>query len=239
MCKRCLLPLAAAAAFAAPLGLAAPALAHSGAPTKKSTRFAGYDLNTKFSGPAVNKDVTATIIVPKLKCTKTNRAIGVNAGLFEDSMSNPSSGGLFVGCVNGKARYYPFLTINGHKTTYPGTVAHVGDEVTVEADVNPTETEAEVFDHTQGWDKSKTGATYSHFVGWPWIGDRPWKTTHGTEGVPNFGKITFSTATIVGAPFGDRPHLTRFNRYKGSTLQISTGNFASSEMTFSTVFKHS
>ncbi len=134
-------------------------------PTKKSTGFAGYDLNTKFSGPSVNQNVTATITVPKLKCTKTNTAIGVNAGLFEDSRGNPSSGGLFVGCVKGKARYYPFLTINGHKTTYPGTVAHVGDEVTVEADVNSTETVAEVFDHTHFFDKSKTGAPYSSFVG--------------------------------------------------------------------------
>lgn len=238
MRKRFLIPLAAVAALAAPLGLAALALAHSGVPTKKSTGFAGYDLNTKFSGPSVNQNVTATITVPKLKCTKTNTAIGVNAGLFEDSRGNPSSGGLFVGCVKGKARYYPFLTINGHKTTYPGTVAHVGDEVTVEADVNSTETVAEVFDHTHFFDKSKTGAPYTSFVGFPWIGDRPWKTTHGVEGVPNFGKITFSTATTNGAPFGDQPHLQRFNRYMGSTLQISTGNFGASEMMFSTVFKH-
>ena len=78
---------APAAALAAALGLAVPALAsthgatapyaRASIPTKKSTGFAGYQIHARNGMTGV----TTTIVVPKLKCSKTNRAIGASVGL--------------------------------------------------------------------------------------------------------------------------------------------------------------
>lgn len=243
------------AAFAVALGLAVPALAssrqaprpHGGAappyartsiPTKKSTNFAGYRINAK-NGMT---DVTATIVVPKVKCTKTNRAIGASVGLNEDSTSNPSSAHLFIGCVKGKARYFPYLTVNGHRHDYPKAVAHPGDMVTLEAvgDPLPGETTVSVFDQTHSFSKTKNGTGYSSFVANPWIGDLARRTKSGAAlGVPNFGEIDFTTATLNGTPFGSLTPQVRVNRYNATTLQIKTGAYDASEQAFASIFKHS
>ena len=80
---------APAAAFAAALGLAAPALAstpntHGGAaapyarttiPTKKSTTFAGYDINAKEG----MSDVTTTVEVPEAQVHQDTTGRSVRA----------------------------------------------------------------------------------------------------------------------------------------------------------------
>lgn len=238
---------APAAALAAALGLAVPALAstHGAAapyarasiPTKKSTGFAGYQIHAKNGMTGV----TTTIVVPKLKCSKTNRAIGASVGLDQDSNSNPFSANLFIGCVKGKATYFPFLTVKGHRQSYPKTVAHPGDMVTLEVAANTTETVVEVDDLTHSFSKSKTSAGYSSFVANPWVGDVVWRTKSGAQGVPDFGKIHFRTATLNGTPFGSLTPQVRFNRYNSSktTLQIQTGGYGPSMQAFGTTFKHS
>lgn len=240
MRTRSLLPLAA---LAAALGFAAPALASPATPipTKKSKGFAGYRVNAKVAPQNGEVDVTATIVVPKLKCTKAHRAMVASAGLVEDSKTNASLGGLSIGCAHGKAHYFPLLVVNDHLQNFPKTSAHPGDMVTLEASVDSTETTVEVFDHTHMFDKSKTGATYSSFVGYPWIGDLTKGTKSRTLGVPKFGKMRFSTATIDGNPFGLTAPQVRFNLYNSSKakLKIKTGGYAAGKQAFSTIFKHS
>ncbi len=239
---------APAAAFAAALGLAAPALAstHGGsaAPharttpsTKKSATFAGYSIN----GTNGITGITTTIMVPKLKCSKTNRAIGASTGLYEDSTTNFSSANLFIGCVKGKATYFPFLTVNGQEQDFRKTAAHPGDMVTLQTDANTTETVVEVDDLTHSFSKSKTSAGYSSFVANPWIGDVTWSSQGKVLGVPDFGKIHFRTATLNGTPFGSLTPQLRFDRYNKSktTLQIHTGAYGPSMQAFGTTFKHS
>lgn len=245
--------LAPAAALTAALGLAAPALAstpnaHGGAaapyaratiPTKKSTSFAGYSINAKEG----MSDLTTTVEVPKLKCTKTNRAIGASVGLFEDSRTNFSSANLFIGCVKGKATYFPFLTVNGHEQDFRNTVAHPGDMVTLEAVAHqaPDETTVSVFDSTHSFSKTKNGKGYSHYAGYPWAGEVTWSNQSNVLGVPDFGKIHFRTVTINGNPFATFSPQQRFDRYNKSktTLQIQTGAYGPSKQAFGTTFKHS
>jgi hypothetical protein len=245
--------LGLAAAFAAALGFAAPVLAsipptHGGsaAPharatigTKKSTSFAGYSIDAKEG----NSDITTTIEVPKLKCTKTNRAIGASAGLYEDSKTNFSSANLFIGCVTGKATYFPFLTVNGHEQDFRNTVVHPGDMVTLEVVgyQAPEKTTVSVVDLTHSFSKTKNGKGYSNHAGHPWIGDVTWSSQAKVLGVPDFGKIHFRTATINGNPFDTVSPQQRFDRYNKSktTLQIHTGGYGPSKQAFGTTFKHS
>jgi hypothetical protein len=56
--------------------------------------------------------------------------------------------------------------------------------------------------------------------------------------VPNFGKLTFSHARLDGQPFGGAPGLVQYDRYRHSTLQISTSPFKSDQETFTTVYHH-
>ncbi|HEY3945126.1 MAG TPA: hypothetical protein VGL78_07870, partial [Solirubrobacteraceae bacterium] len=94
---------------------------------------------------------------------------------------------------------------------------------------------------THSFSKSKTSAGYSSFVANPWVGDVVWRTKSGAQGVPDFGKIHFRTATLNGTPFGSLTPQVRFNRYNSSktTLQIQTGGYGPSMQAFGTTFKHS
>lgn len=241
------------AAFVAALGLTAPALASSPglpggapaphasatAPTIKSTTFAGYSINAKGG----NSDITTTIGVPKLKCTKTNRAIGASVGLYEDSKTNFSSANLFIGCVKGKATYFPFLTVNGHEQNFRNTVAHAGDTVTLEAvgDQAPEKTMVSVIDQTHSFSKTRNGKGYSNYAGYPWAGDVTWSSHGHLLGVPDFGTIHFRTVTINGNPFATFSPQQRFDRYNRTktTLQIHTEAYGPSEQAFGTRFRHS
>jgi hypothetical protein len=247
--------LVLSAAVAVALGVAAPALASSrragprsqqaaaapysrgGVPTQKSTTFAGYEVNHKDG----ETDISTTIVVPKLKCTKALRAIGASVGMFEDSTKHFSSANLFIGCVNGKPRYFPFVTVHQHETNFMKTAAHAGDTVVLEARATTTETTVSVIDETHSFSRTKAGAGYSRLVAYPWIGDVTWSTNGGVLRVPDFGEITFSHSTAGGKPFGAVSPQERFNRYSANKarLQIKTSPYASDNESFSTVFKHS
>lgn len=233
--------LTAAAAVAAVLGLAGPVLAspnfRAGVPAKKSTRFAGYELHGK-NGMT---DLTTTIVVPKLKCGKADRAIAPTASLYQDSLSSLYSAGLFVGCASGKAHYFPFLTVNGNKKDYEGVAAHPGDSVTLEVAANTSETVVNVFDSTHPFSKARTAPAYTSFVANPWIGAASWRGKHGVEGIPNFGTITFGTTTTNGNPFLMGSDLKRFNLYNQtkSTLEVKAGGVSGGKESFAAIFKHS
>jgi hypothetical protein len=242
------------AAVAVALGFGAPALASSqqappsaqGAagspdartslPATKSTKFAGYEINLQDG----QVDIATTIAVPKLRCTRARRAIGASVGMFEDSKKRFSSANLFIGCVNGKARYFPFLRVHQREQNFPRVAAHPGDKVVLEAAATKTETTVSVTDDTHSFSKTKTGAGFSTFVGYPWIGDVTWSIKSRVLRVPNFGKIQFSYSTMNGEPFGSHTGMEQFDRYNPTrtVLQIKTGAFATDQESFSTFFKH-
>ena len=244
------LPVVVAPA-AAVLALAGPALGSSGgggtgtaesgpasSSATHSSTFAGWETN---GAPMTGATMTSTIVLPKLKCGAEPHAIAPGVGAyFAANFRSFSSAGIFVGCNEGKAKYFPAFTLNGHNHNFPKLRAHAGDTVVVKASLQPTGTTLSVKDKkTKSVHKTLTGAGHPMALA-PWAGDSSWVSVGegGLEPVPNFGTLTFSNTLLNGMPFG-LAGPTQYDRYKKSVLQISTGDFQSDNKTFDTVFHHS
>jgi hypothetical protein len=244
-----------AGAAAATLAVAPPALASSGrwgawrpastrlAPLSQansaSRYFAGWRAESEFSGVTMK----TTVVLPKLTCATTKRAIVPSVGSYFEAVDFAySSAGMFVGCSRGKARYFPALVMNGEAVNAPGLHAKPGDTVVLTSSVKPAATTLSVLDKTT---KSASLKRIGAGVGtngtvFPFAGDASWPFAATTpDGVPSFGKLKFSHTTENGSPFGTDPGAFAVDRYNGPTLQISTGPFASDSETFKTVLQHS
>jgi hypothetical protein len=251
--------LSAGVVAAASLGLSSPALAsslgHAGAAphpahgafaspqlrtsivTGKSETFAGYDI------PAVDGGATtqAKFVVPNVKCTHTDRGIAASAGAYVGSFYNFSDADVFIGCSNGKAKFFPALTLNNNETNYTTVKLHPGDTVQLKVAVTMAHQTVSVADKTTGVTKSRS-TSLSSGVGYPWVGEVSWYKNSNQLGVPNFGKIAFTGAKVAGHSLGSyatSTGLERWNRYDPSftVLQIKTGKIASTA--FKSLFEHS
>jgi hypothetical protein len=263
---RPLLACATAAGFALTLGLAAPALAssslghpaiapsdllgattpaisRSAIPTVKSTNLAGYVL----AADNGNVAVTTQFVVPTVRgCTKATRAIvpmaGTNATV--SSTETVSIAGMFVGCSNGKASYFPSFIVNGSFHNFPSLAAHAGDTVVVKTVEGPKGTVVSVVDKThKNVNKTLKGAAAQQ-IDSPAVGAFGWFTSNTSPpvGVPQFGKVSFSASKVLGHPFtAYTPFLERSDRYnsKVTTLQIKAGPLGPDGESFTTVFEHS
>jgi hypothetical protein len=229
---RRMIPLAAAVMFASVLAIAAIGADPAAAVTLNSTSFAGY---TEQGGgtTAGTPKVAATFKVPKLSgCGAKLRAIDPNVGIYNGS-NKLISAGLFVGCSNGKAHYWPSLVVNGNGTNYRKVHAHRGDTIALHVSLSSSKASAWVVDKTRNLKRSAHGAGSSGFSS-PYIGDSGWFVNNNLLGVPNFGTLRFRRCVGVG---GGAARVNR--RTSGGTLQIKTGAFSNSTKAFSTVFKHS
>lgn len=253
MRRRLLLPWAAIAPFAIALGLATPAVASSsgraaravassrpgaglrGVHTGKSDSFAGYSYQ---GGGEGTWTVTTHVVVPKLKCSSgAEKAIALSVGVYNVS-GHASAADLFAGCYKGKATYFPSLEVNGVTHNYVPLKAHPGDKVTLHVSQSAKRTVVSVKDVSRsGVSKTLHGAGSKQGSS-PWVGTTGW-VNPGLLGVPKFGKIHYSGSTLDGTPFASAASVARWNRYKGSTLQIETSAFASNHESFTTTFKHS
>jgi hypothetical protein len=187
--------------------------------------------------------MTTTIVLPKLKCGAEPHAIDPSVGGYYGSTVNPnhfSDAGMFVGCNEGKILYFPAFTLNGKFENFRKQAAHAGDTVVLKASVQATGTTLSVVDKTTKHSKKLTGAGHTSTLN-PWAADTGWvnKSEGGLEPVPNFGKIAFAHTLLDGAPFGNAAGLVQYDRYRHSTLEISTSAFQGNQETFSTVFHHS
>jgi hypothetical protein len=232
MPRRSFLSLTAAAAGTASLGLAGPALAASKgpfSPPQPSTYQAGYVIQSSGFSPL---KLTTTFVVPKLKdCSHKNKAIA--PAIFAGEAGGV---GLFVGCQNGKARYFPVFRIGSNITKFVSSHAQPGDKIVLTITGNTTHFTASVVDKTRsGVSHKLTGLGQSFFPD-PAVVDTQWRNWP----VPDFGVIKFSASKINGHPFGSELGVTRYNLVKsGSTVQIKTGPFGSDKESFKTTFEHS
>ncbi len=202
-----------------------------------SQTFAGWVVNGEDGG----FNMKTTVVLPRLKCGKTNQAIVPSVGAyFAPSRKGFSDAGIFVGCSGGKARYYPAFRLHGKEKDYPTLKARAGDTVNLSIQMGGKHTRLSVQDTTtKSASKNLSGGGVSA-VAFPWTGDLGWPTSSLTpQGVPDFGTVTFSNTLFIGAPLGKFSELEQFNRYDGSTLQISTTGFKSHPTKFKTGFHHS
>lgn len=243
-------PVAAALALAGP-ALASPAIGGAARPhpvrggpahaSIHSPQFAGWEVASTGGGFSE----TTTIVLPKLKCHAAKQAITPNVGTLVDGESTYNEAGMFVGCSGGKAHYFPAFVVEATFKNFPKLKAKAGDTVVLKEVMKTTGPgKLSVVDKTtKSVHKALTvpSVTDSDF---PWVGDSGWITNGGTVllPVPNFGTITFSHTRFLGEPmrkFFPDHELVSFDRYKGTTLQIKTGKWASDLQTFKTVFHHS
>jgi hypothetical protein len=199
---------------------------------KVSVTFAGYGQNGNSSS---SLKVTATLVVPKLKCGTKASAFFPNIGF--STAGAPSWAGLFIGCSHGKQHAWPAVGFNGAETDYKtGAAVKAGDTVVLTVSENATDTVVTVLDKTQRFKKRLTGAGSSG-VSDPWIGENTW---NDTLPLPNFDTLKFADDRVNGAPFGTWPGgLTRWTMKPTTGGVITTGPFSSSGTAFATHYSHS
>jgi hypothetical protein len=229
--RSCVVLAAAAVAVLVPVANAAPT------PTYTDENFAGFGLNDQTDS---HLTVTATFVVPHVRCGKSDRAISPDIGI--QNAGGGSLAGIFLGCHHGNAHFWPTLAINGARTNYrKGAAIHAGDTVALAASENATKAVVSVVDKTRRLTRKKTGAGASPVQN-PWLGEDAWFISHGKrEGVPNFGRLRFSHGLVDGAPFGSWPGgMNRWDRETAMmVLQIRTASISKNREGFSSYFEHS
>jgi hypothetical protein len=202
-----------------------------------SPSFAGYAIQAEGQG---SWKVAAQFVVPKVTCagggSSPERAIDPSVGVYR-TKHKFSSAGLFVGCFKGKALYFVALTLNGSNHNYTSLAARPGDTVAVRVSQTSKTTVVSTVDKSRTSVKKTLKGAGSLTGSDPWVGDSSWNNP-GLLGVPNFGRMHFSAASLNEMPFGAAGTVARVNRVKRSTTQIATGT-VSGNNAFRTVFKHS
>lgn len=215
-------------------GMASASGAQTAALSVRNSRyFAGYQAGVT-AGSATSS--AAHFRVPKLSCTSKYRAIIPNVGV--NTVRNFSGVGVFVGCRNGKARYFPSLVVNGNEVDYTSTRFSAGDLIRVYVKVTTTGTTVRVTDVNTGVTKRRTGSGARPDAAW--VGDDAWITNSGTLlGVPNFGKLTFTHCYIDGKTLASLLPVKYRRVNKNGIVQIATGALSSTGTVFPTIYKHS
>ena len=197
--------------------------------------FAGYQTAVPAGSATV---ATASFTVPALSCTTTDRAIAPDAGVPANNYKTISIAGVFTGCVNGQAVYFPGLVVNGKETDYTTTPFAAGDLIDLTTKVSHFRTRVQVTDVTTGVTQKIIGAGASASAAY--FGEDPWLSSTGALfHVPDFGKLTFKNCLIDGKALGSwHPHAYQRVNSNG-TVQIRTGGLWPGGTAFTTHFEHS
>ena len=205
--------------------------AAAAAPISNRT-FAGYQTNVPAGSATV---VTSSFTLPVLSCTTVNLGIAADAGVVANNTG--SIAGVFIGCLNGAATYYPWLLVNGTETDYPSSPFAAGNVINLTANVSTTGTTVQVTDVTTGVTEQLTGAGFS--TGAAYVGFDGWGNSSGQlMHVPSFGKLQFKSCLVDGKALASwRPQAYQRVNSVG-TLQIATGAFWPGGTAFTTRYEH-
>lgn len=253
---RILLSVLSAAALALLLVVSAPALGarlirarsaqlnRAQPAVTDSHNFAGY-IYDGVSYP--NFTVTAKIVVPKLRCTKgreraVDPSVGMSTKKSTSSRRHSSLAGLFVGCENGKANFFPNLEVNGSSHKYTDLRAKPADTIVLRVAESASSTAVSVVDKTHKFRASLKGAGRNKLLG-PWVGDVGWYSPR-LLGVPDFGTLHFSDSKLNGMAFASWGAMTgsgstpvREDRVKHGATKIATSAFATDQESFTTTYQ--
>jgi hypothetical protein len=228
--------LLVAAPAAIALALATPALAYRASRAASHSRdFAGWSATTT---PNAFK-LTTTVVLPKLKCHTAEQAIIAQVG---SATSNPKGdhAGVLIACKRGKAHYFPTFTVEGTTKSFRKLKAKPGDIVVLTVSLSrSTSGKLSIRDETTKRVRKSLSAPVASKLKYARVGDEALIKSGKVVPVPNFGRITFSHTEYKGAPLQAQGALFQYDRYKRSTLQISTSSFTGAGDTFETLFHHS
>ena len=197
--------------------------------------FAGYQTAVRAGSATVS---AASFTVPTLSCTTKDRAIAPSAAVWVNNYKTLSAAFVFTGCVNGTAKYFPGLVSNGREFDHTTTPFAAGDVIDVTTKVSTAGTKIIVTDVTTGVTVQHLGRGASAKAAF--IGDVSWGNRSGSrEGVPNFGKLKFTTCLIDGKSLGSW-HPKAYQRVNGSgTVEIATGGLWPGGTAFTTHYQNS
>ena len=199
--------------------------------------FAGYQTSVT-AGSATSS--VATFTVPALSCTTATTGVAADAGVAANNFKSFSIAGVFTGCSNGKAVYFPWLLVNGTEANYTSTPFAAGDVINLSASVTTSGITVQVTDVTKGVSVTNTITGAGASPNAAWIGDDAWYSSSGTLlGVPKFGTETFTNGLIDGKTLQSwNPQ--QYQRVNSTGIvQIATGALSTSGNAFATSYKHS
>jgi hypothetical protein len=200
-----------------------------------STRtFAGYQTAVPVGSATTS---VASFTVPALSCPTAERGIAPDTGIAVGS-KGVSVALVVIGCVNGKAVYFPGLVVNGTGKDYPKSPFAVGDVIDLTVKVSTNRTRVQVEDVTTGVTRKIIGAGARARVAWIGV-DPTVNNARKLLHVPDFGKLTFKNCLVDGkALAGWHPHAYQRVNSRG-TVQISVGGFWPGGTAFTTHYRHS
>src|SRR5262249_34676839 len=192
--------------------------------------------------PGTNGSATssaATFTVPTLACTTTAVGIAADVGVAASNFKTDSVAGVFTGCVNGKAVYYPFLVANETEANYTGTPLSAGDVINLSASVTTSGVTVQVTDVTKNVSVTNTITGAGASADAAWVGDDAWFSSTGTRlGVQNFGKLKFFNCLIAGTALQSWNPVESQRVNSSGSAQTATGPFSPAPAAFATYYKH-
>jgi hypothetical protein len=221
-------------------GLALATGARLSVAAKSQTTFGGWTF-----GATGSKSVTAEYKIPSLKCTGTTTSgFGPLAAMVtgKSTAAKFSAAGLLMECLSGSPAAAAVVQVN--TSVKQGTKGvFVGDLIQATVSTTATKTIATVKDLTKGHTftvttSQKTGLALEELV----IDDSLVNSSTGKQlPVVNFGKVTFSKASVSTKAIGSVKPQAGFNMAtKKGVLQILTGKITGTKKnTFLTTWKHS
>jgi Peptidase A4 family len=206
---------------------------------KSQTTFGGWTF-----GATGSKSVTTEYKIPSLKCTKTTSGFGPLAAMVtgKTSAAKFSAAGLLMECLSGSPAAAAVVQVD--TSVKQGTKGvFVGDLIQATVSTTATKTTATVKDLTKGHTftvttSKKTGLALEELV----IDDSLVNSSTLKQlPVANFGKLSFTSASVSGKAIGSVKPQAGFNMAtKTGVLQILTGKITGTKKnTFLTTWKHS
>jgi hypothetical protein len=218
-------------------------------PARSSTDFAGYQYLGGGTIQASSMTVSADVTVPRVTCSsKKHRAVEASVGMYA-SDGKFVSAGVFLGCYQKSASYFPVLALTTKNKKYDTHKAavHPGDLVALTTTVmtsgsaasSPGSAVVSVTDKTTHVSRTLKGR-WTVADGWngPWVGDTSWLDPK-VLGVPTFRSVTFKHCRLDSGPL-DTQSTQGYQRVttKG-VVQIALGSFSPDGQSFTTKYRHS
>ena len=215
---------------ATPSARAGSAMPSAGAgPTISSNPgYAGYEVD-----PTAGSPVAVSFVVPTLACP-SNRYFGTIPGVLAGGIAYLGAG-VALECYGGKPHYTAVSFYNGPFDDL-GPVVHPGDSISVSVSDDSSSSEADLSDVTTGAFGVNTYPGFS--MSYADVGDDSEYNYYTPLGVPSFGSVAFTGATVGGKKLGSLSPAGE-SMGDGTTTLVQTSAIGSDKTSFTTSYQRS